>query len=209
MPPPSHSCSFALIRGSIFVLMVPLVGCMLGGAKQASVPPPPKPAAAQPAAPEAPLSVPQTSVVLPSPQPVNEDAIPQALAAPAPVPEKVQAAAPPSRPKRRPVADAAKEAEQEAEPPAAPVVEEKPPFQPILSEDEQRQIKGVLETRRKEIRDLLGRAKAHPSSTNQALEDRIDSFVKQSDDAAQRGDYRQADALSERAWILAKELQVD
>src|ERR1017187_9235574 len=59
------------------LLIVPLVGCTLGASKQAAVPPPPKPAAVQPPAPDPPLSIPQTAVTLPSPQLVNPDAIPK------------------------------------------------------------------------------------------------------------------------------------
>jgi len=195
------------------VLFAALTGCTLGTPKQAATPPPPKPVAAPPA-PEPQLSIPQTAVVLPSPQPVNPDAIPAAPVAQPPAPDKSEnaAATPPPRPPRRtPAVAGPPKAETEAEadaPPPAPA-EEQPRIQPILSEDAQRRIKAAIETRKKEVRDLLARARAHPSSTNQGLMDRINSFDSQSDEAAKRGDYTQADSLSQRALILAKELQVE
>jgi hypothetical protein len=38
------------------------------------------------------------------------------------------------------------------------------------------------------------------------LAERIESFIKLADDTARRGDFRSAEALSERAEILAREL---
>lgn len=203
--------AFAFIRGLTLLLIVSLAGCSLTTRKQAVVPPAPKPVVVQPPAPEPPLSVPQTAVVLPSAQPVNDAAIPEPPATQPPAPEKAEAAAPAPRPPRRTAAGPPKpEPEPEVETPAAAApAEEKPRIQPILTEDAQRKIKSAIESRKKDIRELLIRVRAHQTLANQALVERIDSFVKQSDQAAERGDYTQADSLSERAWILAKELQLE
>jgi hypothetical protein len=86
-------------------------------------------------------------------------------------------------------------------------VQEQAPIQPILSADEQKRIQGAIEARRREIDDKLGRVKGHSSSHDKSLVERINSFLAQCAQAEQRGDYSQADALSERALILARELQ--
>lgn len=106
-----------------------------------------------------------------------------------------------------------KPVETEAEtPPAAPStpqVQEPAPFQPILSGEEQKRIQGAIESRKREIDDRLTRAKGHLTEHDKSLVERITSFITLSTQAAQRGDYTQADALSERALILAREIQVE
>jgi hypothetical protein len=196
---------------ALILLIVPLVGCTLSAGKQAAVPPPPKPAAVQPPAPEPQLSIPQTAVTLPSPQPVNPDAIPSVQAAQAPAPEKPEAPPAPRASRRTAAGPPKPEPEPEAEPegPPTPAAQEQAPIQPILRGDEQKRIEDAIDTRKREIADKLGRAKRHLSSHDKSLVERINSFLAQCDQAAKRGDYSQADALSERASILARELQVE
>ncbi|MGA2132480.1 MAG: hypothetical protein ABSH50_09320 [Bryobacteraceae bacterium] len=195
----------AFKHGLMFVLIMQLAGCTLHDKKQASAPPPPKPAAvAPPATDPQPLSSPQTSVTLPSPQPVNPDAIPpvKTEATPAPA-EKPEVQAVPQRSTRHASSPQRSEAEPEAETPAAPA-EEQPAFQPILTPEEQKRIAGLIESRKKEIGALL--VKAKHTTADQTKTQRINSFLSQSDEARQRGDYAQAESLSERAVILAREL---
>ncbi len=195
-------------------LVFGLAGCSLrGGGKSAkAAPPPPKPApAASPKAPDAPLSVPQTQVQLPPPQPVN----PLAVAAPqepqeqAPEPAAATQAKPPRRP--APVAAAPKPVEP---PPAAvvqpqPPVEERPRLQEIVSPEERKKLADQMAVRKKEIDEALRIAAARPlSDHDRNIVDRIKSFLQLSDQAGARGEMRQAEALSERALILARELRV-
>jgi len=192
----------------VTLLILPLAACTFGSRKQAATPPPPKPAAVQPPAPEPQLSIPQTAVVLPSPQPVNPDAIP---APPAQVQAPEQAETPP------PAARAAHHTnppkpESETEPeapaaPAAPAVQQQAPIQPILSGSEQKQLQDAIETRKHEIEERINRAKRHLTSHDRSLIERINSFLLQSAEAEKLGEYAQADALSQRAAILARELQ--
>lgn len=208
MRSPLHaSRSFALLRDALILLIVPLVGCTLHAGKQADVPPPPSPAAVQPPPPEAPLSIPQTAVTLPSYQEVNPDAIPQATA-PAPVPAKPEAPPAATRPKPpHPTAGSSKSVtDDEPDVPPAPAVQVQAPIQPILRGDEQKKIQDAIDARKREIEDRLNRAKGHLSSHDQSLVDRIRSFLTQCAEAEKSGDYAQADALSERALILAREL---
>ena len=209
--PDADSHFSRLLRGVLILPMVLLAGCLLRGNKEASLPPPPKPVAVQPSAPVQPLSIPQTAVQLPSPQPVNPDAIPPVQAAQAPAPEKTEAPPVPRTPRRTTVAGPPKPGpEAEPDTPAAPVAQEQaPPIQPILTGEEQKRIQGAIEERKREIANKLGHGKGHLSRHDQSLADRIESFLAQCVQAEQRGDYAQADTLSERAVILARELQVE
>jgi hypothetical protein len=201
------------MRGAILSLAVLLVGCTLRNPKQTAVATPPTPAAAapQPVA-EAPYSIAQTNVILPPPQPVNPDSIPAAPVEPPPAPEKVEQ--PPAvKPVRRAVTTNNSTAKPEPEQPAPPAPAASAPsteaggaIQPILSADEQKRLQETIVARRREIDDLLSKAKGHSHDT--AMVDRITSFLNLSAAAEKRGDYTQADALSERALILARELQV-
>jgi hypothetical protein len=212
MPPPLQESRLSdFLRGFLILLIVPLAGCTLGANKQTALPPPPKPAAVQPPAPEAPLSIPQTAVTLPSPQPVNPDAIPKVeVAQQTPAPEKPEAP-PPTRPSHRPASPQPKQSEEaEPEPPSTPVVQEPaPPIQPILSADDQNRIRASIDTRKKEIAETLRRIQKRLSTHDKTLVEHIRSFLAQCDEAEKRGDLSQADTLSERAAVLAKELQVE
>jgi hypothetical protein len=208
--PLHESRSFACLRAALIPLIVPLVGCTLGAGNKAAVPPPPSPAAVQPPAPDQPLSIPQTAVTLPGYQEVNPDAIPQATPPQAAASEKPEAppTAPATRTKPRIAAGPPKpEPEDEPETPAAPAVPEQAPIQPILTGEEQKKIQDAIDVRKREIDEKLNRAKGHSSSHDQPLVERIKSFLAQCAEAEKRGDFAQADALSERALILARELE--
>ncbi len=198
------------------LLMVPLAGCTLGTRKQAATPAPPQPTAVQPPAPEAPLSIPQTAVTLPPEQKFNPESIPKVqVAEETPVPEKPEVTPAPTRAARPRSAagtsapsTAKADTDADVETPAPPVqaVTEQAPIQPILGGEEQKKIKGIIEGRKREISDRMNRAKAHLSPHDKSLVDRIESFLQQCEQAEQRGDYSQADSLSERAVVLAQEL---
>jgi len=194
----------------MFLLIVPLAGCTLWARKQAAAPPPPNPAAVQPAAPAPPLSIPQTAVTLPSRQEFNPDAIPKVPAAQeAPAPAKTETPPAPRashRTAKDPPKSGATDTEAEAPPPPA-VPEQTPLVQPILGVEQQTRIQRLILARKREITEKLDRLRGHLSSHDKTLMERIDSFLTQCDQAAQRGDYSQADALSDRAVILVREIQ--
>ena len=193
-------------RFLVLLLILPLAGCTLGASKQAAAPPPPKPAAVQPPAPDQPLSIPQTAVTLPSPQPVNPDAIPSAPVAQAPAPPKTEAP-PAPRVSRRTPAGPPKADDPETDAPPTPAVQQQVTIQPILSPEDQKRIQTAIDTRKREIADKLSHARGHLSKHDQSLVERIESFLAQCAQAERRGDFSQADALSNRALILAQELQ--
>jgi hypothetical protein len=204
------------MRVAILCLMVALAGCTLRANRQASTPPAPNPDAVKPVV-QPPLSIPQTSARLPSPQDVNPAAIPpeEPPEEPAAAPEKADtqppsknntkraAGPPPAKPAETPATP-----EPEAPAAAAPVVSETAPFQPIISTEQQNKLKTSIASRRSDIAALLAKAGEHPGN-DQTQIDRIHSFLKLSEEAAQHGDYTQADALAERALILAQELKVE
>jgi hypothetical protein len=171
----------------------------------AVAPPQPKPVAAKPAAPSEALSVPQTNVELPPPQPVNKEAV----ALPTPMPE---AGAPPpavSRPVRRtaPLPPQPKPPDTPAPAVAPPVDAGLAPVREVLTDDERKRFQQSVDGRKKEINRLLTKIKSHRLSGEANREvKRIESLVAQFNDLENRGDMRQADALAERALILAQEL---
>jgi outer membrane biosynthesis protein TonB len=197
------------MRGAILCLVVMLAGCTVRNQQQTVVPTPPAPAAAPQPAAEAPFSIAQTSVRLPPPQPVNPDAIPAAPVEQPPAPEKAEQT-PAPKPPRRVVTTPKPEPEQPAAPttpaPATSQQDKQPAIQPILNAEEQKRLQDAILARRHEIDDVLARTKGHLSAHDKTLVERIHSFLELSDNAEKRGDYTQADALSERALILAREL---
>jgi hypothetical protein len=188
------------------MLAVILSGCGLRGRRTvaaAPVPPPPPPAVAVH---EGPLSVPQTAVKLPPPQPLD----PRALETAAEEPPREPEAAPPPKPPRRPptVATGPQPPAAETQPPPA-ATEERPRLQEILPPEEKRKLADGIAARRREINDVLQQAaRRQLSEQDSATVERIRSFLQLSDQAAAREDMRQAEALSERALVLARELRV-
>ena len=203
-----RSASHVLILGAFLFLG----GCMLRGNRSANkVPPtPPPPAASHVPAPSEPLSVPQTQVQLPPLQPLSQDAL---ATEPAPAvvelpeepaqrpPRRVPAASPPTVSRQEPAAPAPIQGPAPPEP-ERPIVQEK------TSPEEQKRLTDQLATRKREIAQNVDQAVARgPGAAEKALMDRIHFFVQLADEAAARGDLRQADALAERAQILSRELQ--
>jgi hypothetical protein len=186
--------------------------CVLSGkvkSSAAAAPPPPKPATQPaPAQPSEPLSVPQTQVQLPPAQPINPDAL-----ATEPKPEEPATAPTASRAPRHTAPAQPKPAEtQTPSTPTPPPVtaapaEELPPVQEVLSPEDRKRLQESADNRQNEIRQLLSQLKGHRLSAEQNREvKRIQSFVEQAENAEKRGDMRQADALAERALILAQEM---
>ena len=186
------------------LLCVVLAGCSLQGkaAKTAVTPAvAPKPVATPAPAPPpaAPLSTPQTQVRLPAPQPWDPAALETETVAPA---EPPPAAAPPA-PVRRPSAPAV------APPVAAPPAPEpRETVQELVSPAESKRLQDKAAGRRVEVKQILEQLGRRPmTGTQQNVAATIKSFLTLSEEAEKHNDMRQADALAERAQILAKELQ--
>jgi len=187
----------------VAVITIPLAGCVLSGQPKTVPTGPAPPQAAAPVPPPEPLSIPQTHVELPAPQPLNPDALNTAqtveTAPPAPAKPPAQTKAPqhlaPAQPKP-----------PDPQPQAEPEQPPRTPIQEILTDDEKRVLRDRAHGHRAEAGSLLASAK--PRNANQRrAEAEIRQFLKQSTEAESAGDMRLADQLAERADTLAKELQ--
>lgn len=212
------------------ILALSMAGCVLRGKQQAklpAVPPPPpqqagRPQGSGPAARPEPLSIPQTQAQLPPAQPID----PQALATVQPPSQPVEAQAPsrtrprptvhgptPSRPDAAPATTTAVPAAPAAAPaaapqPAPPAEEVREQVQEILAPEELKRLQDLVANQKQEVHRVIdptaGR-KLTPQQT--AAVSRIQSFLKELEEAEKRSDWRQANLLGERALILAREFQ--
>lgn len=202
---------------AIAVLVLGLPACETNW-KRAQTPPPPQPAAVKPEPPSAPsanepLSIPQTQVRLPPPQPIDSEALatPQVY-----VPTGPSTARSTSKTNRRPspppAASAAtvtppKPDSAEADPPQAAAEAQRPAIEPVLPANQRRQMTEDISSRLKEVDQALGRATARGLATTQkAAIDTIRTFRDLSYKALEEGDIQKAGGLADRALLLAQEL---
>jgi hypothetical protein len=194
------------------VLVLSLSGCVLRGKDKvaSNIPPPPKQAPA-PAPPPAPpkLSIPQTNVELPPPQPVNAEAL-----AP-PLQEEPPATTPAARPPRRAAPPPARtESAPVVQGPVAPPQAAPPAEQPdrgpvgeLLSAQDIKKFQDETAAFRKETQSNLDQAKKrHLTPSERQRRDTIASLLSESVAAEARSDWRSASDFAERALALAKEL---
>jgi hypothetical protein len=78
--------------------------------------------------------------------------------------------------------------------------------QEIVPANEVKRLQESVAARTLEIHKVLDQAQARVTKDQRGVIARIQSFLQQSDEAEKRGDFRQADALAERAQVLAREL---
>ncbi len=191
------------------LLALPLAGCLFRSkppaAKVTPVAPAPVARKTQPQPPPAPLSTPQTNVKLPPEQTVS----PEALATTQPPDEPVLPPMPPRpAPRRSPPAAAPKPAETQQAPQIPAPETDRGPVQEVVSAADQKRFQDDAEDFKRQIRKLIEQTPTHKLTRHQiSLRDRVNSFVKQSDDAQARGDMRQARELARLGLVLAKELQ--
>jgi len=199
--------SLALLLG------LALAGCSLRGDPQVKTPPPPTPSATRPAQAEIRpaysagemLSIPQTQVRLPKPQPIHPEALatePVML----PDPPPVNTTARP--PRRLPVAVQAKPDVPEVAADAHPLETPRARIEPLLPADARRQLIEETDKRLHQAEEMVDRLSARPLTTEQrSAVDRIRSFTKQSRQALERSETQQAVELADRALLLAQELE--
>jgi hypothetical protein len=157
-----------------------------------------------------PLSTPQTHVELPEAQPVDPAALvtepPKEAATPAVSPTPTPTRTTPTRrtiapPPVVPVTPPPATVQLPADPP-------RPAIQEIVSPVEAKRLQDSAQARRSEASKMLQQiARRRLNRSEQDVAASIRNFLALSEDAEKRGDMRQADALAERAQILAKELQ--
>jgi len=184
-------------------------GCSLRPRQRASVPAPPPatrtvPAAAPetPPKPEEPFAVAQTHAVLPIPQPVDpnlpvlppEEPGPQAEPRPPRTPSTQRSTSPPPQPAPVP-------------PATQPTAPPRPRIRTVESAEERKRLQSEILGRRGETVQLLGEIKKQRLSDEQkSIVERIEAFLAQSDAALREDDLREAEALSNRALMLSRDL---
>jgi hypothetical protein len=187
-------------------LAISLSGCIFGGKPKVAkaVPPPPRPVATPVPAPlPQPLSIPQTNVQLPPAQPVS----PEALATTLPQEETPSAPVPVRTPPRRPAPPAPKP-DVAAPPPTPPPTEERPPIQEVLTAGELKRLTDEWDARRRDTLRVIDQVQPQRlTNAQRSIVERVRTFLKQAQEAKDRGDMRQASELAGRALVLAKELQ--
>jgi hypothetical protein len=186
-------------------------GALLGStacslrAKKAAVPvtpAAPNPIAKSTAPPPAPppLSTPQTHIELPAPQPIDTAAL-ATENSPQDVPANTR---PQAGPRRAPVAVPV----VVTPPPAAPPVEPpRPTIQEMIPPTELKRLQDEAKSRRDEANQILEQLGKRKQAAHQSVVTSIRNFVTLSLESEQRNDMRQADALAEKAQILARELK--
>lgn len=163
------------------------------------------------------LSVPQTAVTLPPPQPLDPEALvteaedDDATAVPA-APAPAAPAPLPAAPVRRPAPKPAQQVEARIAPPVvaqpAPPPEERPAIQAILPAQEQKRLRESAQQRKKVVRATLAKMSGRRlSAADEDLVKRIQFFLTESDKAERSGDMSQADAFAQRAQDLARPWQ--
>ncbi len=194
-------------------------GCSLRPVRAASppaaAPQPAPPAQTQPpveTAADLPVSIPQTQVTLPSPQPIQAEALSVIKVEPPPT------ATPPSQ-TAKPRIPAAPRAEQRQPTPAqtAPAGPQPPPppasrrrIRPVESAAERGRLMAEISTRQKQVQDNLARARTRQlSETEKSAVERIQAFLEQTEAALKDQDLQQAAALSNRALLLSQDLNFD
>jgi hypothetical protein len=198
----------------IFALAVSLGGCASRKPQTAKAAPvPPKPALpAPPPPPPAPLSIPQTSVELPAPQPITPEALattipPDQPPAPPPAVRTTTNRTTPPRGGTTPVRVPEPAAPVVAPPPAP---EQEPTRQPISEVTPPAELDRLREEARanlQEVQQLIRRIPRGRLRQQQSNVDRINTFVKQAEEAELRRDMKQASELAGRALVLARELK--
>jgi len=202
-----------LAASLVAVIAICLCGCVLRGKPQqvaAASPPPPKPVVAPPPPPPPrALSIPQTHVDLPTPQPLTSEA----LNTTEPAEETPAAPRPSPRPPRRTPSQAAAPQRNDASPPPAPVgpttptEPERPSIQEIVPAGEQARLQAEAANRKRTIQQRLQELQPRRlSRKQQEVVKNIQSLVKASDEAEGRGDMNTAAELAQRGLLLVQEL---
>jgi hypothetical protein len=178
-------------------------------AKAATPPPAPAPAPT-PAPPPEPLSIPQTNVHLPPPQPLSPEAIATTQLPGEPPPPAAPVKSTTTKTSTpRPGPRNTEPAVPAVAPPATPPAETevRAPFTEVLSPAEKKRLQDEAEARAQEARHLIEQLSTRRRNQQKDSVDRAEAFLKQAQDAERRGDVRQASELAGRALVLARELR--
>ena len=193
----------------IVALAAGVSGCARKPKTLTAAPAPPKPVAAPAPAPAPePLSIPQTNVHLSPPQPLTPEAIATTQLPGEPPPAPAQ---PPRTPARSPRPPAPRPVTEQppAPVPAAPPSSEpgRAPITEVLAPAELKRLQEEAGARVLEARKVLAQIPRTRRRDQQNTVNRVETFLKQAEEAERRGDMRQASELAGRALVLARELK--
>jgi outer membrane biosynthesis protein TonB len=196
-----------VFKTTLGLLVLLLSACELK-VKQAKTPPAPQPAVARAVPPPTPpsnepLSIPQTQVKLPAPQPVAAEAD----ATPPTPPEPPAPRQKPRKPQPR-QATASSSKPEPVETTDAPATDLPPRrMEPVLPEEQRRQRIEEISNRLHEVDEILTRVIARGLSESQKrAAERIRNFATRAYQAKDQGDIKTASGLADRALLLAQEL---
>jgi len=199
-----------LISGSLL-----LPACSLWQRRAAAKPPAATPKPNPPAPPvdtasDLPISVPQTQVNLPTPQPIQAEALatirPEAPPPPEPVNPTVKPRNSTSRTEPRQQVTVPLPPAGPAAPPATPPAS-RPRIRPVETPAERQRLLAGIGARQKQVQDALARAKNRQlTEAEKSAVERIQAFLEQTEAALKDQDLQQADALSNRALLLCQVL---
>ena len=198
----------------LWTLSLPACGLRQGRAAPAPAAAAPKPAPPEPQRPaevaaDFPISVPQTQVTLPRPQPIQAEALTVIKV------EAPPTVAPPSqavKPRPAPRAETRQQAAPMQTTPAGP---QPPPPQPasrrrirpVESAAERGRLMNEISTRQRQVQENLAKARTRQlTDAEKSAVERIQAFLEQTETALKDQDLQQAAALSNRALLLSQDL---
>ena len=194
-----------------WMLTLPACSMRSGQASANPVASAPPPAAPDPSpvetATDPPISVPQTQVTLPNPQPIQAEAqsVPKVDSPPAAAP-----ASQPVKPRSPPAAPRAEPRQQTAGQPGPappPATASRRRIRPMESAAERGRLMGEITTRQRQVQDNLAKARNRQlSDAEKGAIERIRAFLEQAETALKNQDLQQAAALSNRALLLSQDL---
>src|SRR5579871_1749177 len=191
---------------TIALLTLLISACGLKVKQQAKTPPVPQPTMAKAEPPPVPvstepLSIPQTQVRLPQPQPVD----PQAVVLPPPPAEPVVSHQKKSRPPRAPAQPKPEPAETADTPPPAEAQPHR--LEPVMPEDQRRQQIEEISARLSKADAALNQILTQPL-TDQKKRDaaKIRNLANQAYKAKDEGDIQKANGLADRIQLMIQDL---
>ncbi len=169
--------------------------------------PPPEPAS------DLPVSIPQTQVTLPAPQPIQAEALATILPDTPPPPEPATPAVRPTRPigprpePRQQTTAPAQVTPPEAPPPATVTPAPSRRLRPVESPAERQRLLQLIASQQQKVQEVLTKARNRPlTDLEKGTVERIQAFLEQTQAALKDQDLQQADALSKRALLLSQEI---
>jgi len=151
-----------------------------------------------------PISVPQTQVILPTPQPIQAEALAVKVEPPPTTAPPSQTAKPRPAPRSEP-RQTTSQAPAGPQPP--PPAASRRRIRPVESPEERNRLTTEIVASQRQVHDNLAKAKTRQlTEAEKSAVERIVAFLDQADAASKDQDLQQAAALSNRALVLSQDL---